>query len=190
MRVLHGAALLACALLLQVASAQAAEQEVRIGPRVGPGQLRIRGGETIGDNVVENTVEEETIGVGGTLEYRAPFGLVLEGGGFRSGSTDWWDDEGYQLSEYFGSIGYQFEFANGLSLIPRVGRARWKLEANELWFFDSDEPNPATRGYQNYWEITGFKRISKNVTLGVSYKENDYDFGRGRAAVFTAMFNL
>lgn len=33
------------------------------------------------------------------------------------------------------------------------------------------------------------KRINRVWELGVSHRENNYDFGRNRATVFTVMFN-
>lgn len=162
----------------------------RAGPRVGPGEVRIEDGQAIGDEIVSPLVSEDTIGIGGTLEYTAPFGLVLEGGLFRSASTDWFDSDEYQLSEYFGSIGFEIPLGHGFTITPRVGRTRWKLEADDVWFFDDDENAPTARGYQNYWEITALKRINDVVALGVSHRENDYEFGRVRSTVFTAMFSL
>ena len=162
----------------------------RVGPRVGPGEIRIEDGQAIGDEIVSPLVSEDTVGVGGTLEYEAPFGLVIEGGLFRSASTDWFDSDEYQLSEYFGSIGFEIPLGSGFTLTPRVGRTRWKLEAADVWFFDEDENAPTARGYQNYWEITALKRINDVVALGVSHRENDYEFGRVRSTVFTAMFSL
>lgn len=178
-------------LVASMMNAKAAESEFVIGPRIGPGQVRVTRDVSIGDHVVDATVEEETVGIGGTLEFRAPFGLVLEGGLFTSGSIDWFDSEDYRISEYFASVGYHFELGNGFSITPRVGRVRWKLEADDTWFFDLDEEqNPAIRGYEDYWEITALKRIGERVSLGVSHRENDYEFGRVRSTVFTALFSL
>jgi hypothetical protein len=185
--IIAGAILLASS----VSSLEAAESAFLIGPRIGPGEVRVTRGVSIGDHFVDATVEEETIGIGGTLEFRAPFGLVIEGGLFASGSIDWFDSEDYRLSEYFASLGYHIELGNGFSITPRVGRLRWKLESDETWFFDFDEEaNPAIRGYEDYWEITALKSIGDRVSLGVSHRENDYEFGRARTTVFTALFNL
>ncbi len=164
--------------------------EFRLGPRVGPGELRIRDGQLVGDELVSPAVAEDTVGIGGTLEYKAPFGLVVEAGLFTAGSTDWFDSEDYRLTEYFGSVGFEIPLGRGFSLTPRAGRSRWKLESDAVWFFDEDDNPPTVRGYQNYWEITALKRLNPNVALGVSHRENHYDFGRVRSTVFTAMFNL
>lgn len=182
------AALLTC--FASWASAQDTAPDFRIGPRVGPGELRINAGEAIGDEIVDSLQSEDTVGIGGTFEYRPIFGLVLEVGLFSSGSTDWFDSEDYRFTEYFGSVGYQFDLGSGFSITPRVGRARWKLETDDVWFFDEDEDPPTTRGYQNYWEVTAMKRINDRFSLGVSHKENHHDFGRVRSTVFTAMFDL
>ena len=145
----------ALALLATTGSAMAAEQgEFRLGPRGGPGQIRIQPGTLIGDRVTDQLVSQDSFGLGATLEYHAPFGLVVEAGLFGTGTTDWFDDTDYAFSEYFGSVGYEIPLGHGFTITPRVGRARWKLEADDNWFFDrNDANNPTTRGYQNYWEM-------------------------------------
>lgn len=176
---------------LPVASSLAGDAEFRLGPRIGSGEIRIDAGQIIDSEVVADVVKENTFGIGGTFEYRAPFGLVLEAGVFNGGTTDWFDSQDYRLSEYVASVGYQIELGHGFSIIPRVGRSRWKLEADDDWFFDNDDDrNPAVRGYQNYWEISAMKRINKRLSMGASHRDNHYDFGRVRSTVFTVMFNL
>jgi hypothetical protein len=172
-------------------AALAGDNEFRLGPRVGSGVIHIDAGQVIDSEIVSDNVKEDTFGLGGTVEYHAPFGLVVEAGVFSGGTTDWFDSQDYRLSEYFASVGYQLELGHGFSLIPRVGRSRWKLEADDEWFFDDDDDrNPAVRGYQNYWEISAMKRINKRLSMGASHRDNHYDFGRSRATVFTVMFNL
>lgn len=187
MRLLLLGSLICCSSL---AGAQTTDPDIRLGARVGPGEIRINEGEFIGESRVDELQSEDMIGIGGTIEYRPFMGLVLEAGLTTAGSTDWFDSEEYQFTEYFGSIGYEFEFGNGFSVIPRVGRARWKLEADDNWFFEEDIDLETVRGYQNYWEITGMKRLNERVSLGISHKENHHDFGRVRSTVFMAMFDL
>ncbi len=179
------------AAILPVTSSLAGDTEFRLGPRIGSGEIRIDAGQVIDSEVVADDVQDDTFGLGGTFEYRAPFGLVLEAGVFTGGTTDWFDAQDYRLSEYFASAGYQIELGHGFSIIPRIGRSRWKLEADDDWFFDDDDHrNPAVRGYQNYWEISAMKRINRRLSMGASYRDNHYDFGQSRSAVFTVMFNL
>lgn len=185
------AAIAMATLGLPVSAALADAGEFRIGLRVGPGELRVGAGEVIDSEVIEDNVKEATLGIGGTFEYRAPFGLVLEAGLFTQGTTDWYDSQDYRLSEYFGSVGYQIDLGRGFSITPRVGRSRWKLETNDDWFFDdNDDVDPAVRGYQNYWEVSAMKRINARLSMGASHRENHYDFGRVRSTVFTVLFNL
>ncbi len=187
MRVVY-AGLLVC--LSSVATAQNSDPDFRLGARVGPGEIRIDADEVIGTELVESVQTDDLIGIGGTLEYRPFMGLVLEGGLFTAGSTDWFDSEEYQLTEYFGSIGYEVQLGKGFSITPRVGRSRWKLEADDNWFFEEEVDPPTVRGYQNYWEISAMKRLNERISLGISHKQNHYDFGRVRSTVFTAMFDL
>lgn len=163
--------------------------EFRIGPRIGPGELRVDARQPISQVLVGETTEETTVGLGGTLEYRAPFGLVIEVGHFTAGDSDWWERDKLYMTEAFASVGWQLDLGRGVSLIPRVGRSRWKLEDDESWF-DDDNVNPKIRGYEHYWEMSAMKRLNPVVMIGVSHRQNSFEFGRARSTVFTAMFNL
>lgn len=187
-----GVAILGVMALAPVTTALAAESEFRIGPRIGTGEIRIDQGEVIGTQVVDDDVDEDIFGIGGTFEYKAPFGLVLEVGGFHSGTSQLFNSDDYQLREYFGSVGFQIDLPHGFSITPRVGRSRWKLVSDDDWFFDDndDDDNPSLRGYQNYWEVSAMKRINPHLSLGVSHRDNHYDFGQMRVTVFTVMFDL
>jgi hypothetical protein len=182
----------AVACLLPFTASLAGEQEFRIGPRIGTGEIRIKQGQVIGNDVVDEDVKADTAGIGGTFEYKAPFNLVVEAGGFDAGTFQWFGDDDFRLTEYFASVGFQFDLGRGFSITPRVGRSRWRLEGDDEWFFRrrNDDDVPKARGYQNYWEVSAMKRINRVWALGVSYRENNYDFGRNRGTVFTVMFNL
>lgn len=182
--------LLLSALLAHTAVAAEGDHEFRIGPRIGKGEIRIDAAKPISSALVDRTREEDTVGLGGTFEYRAPFGLVLEVGHYTHGESDWWDDDSLVMTETTGSIGWQFDLGNGFSLIPRVGRARWKVEDDVKWWDDDDEINPTIRGYQNYWEVSAMKRLNSVISLGVSHRQSSFDFGRAHSTVFTAMFNI
>jgi hypothetical protein len=183
--------LLGSVLLAQSTLAADGQHEIRIGPRIGPGEIRIDGNKALTRPIVSTTVEEDTAGLGGTVEYSAPFGLVVEVGHFATGESDWWDDDKLVMTDTFASIGWQIEIGNGFSVTPRVGRSRWKIEDDASVFDDDDdELNPKIRGYQNYWELSAAKRLTSVVTLGVSHKDNSYDFGHSRSTMFTVMFNL
>lgn len=180
-------------LLLQAPYVKAADiGEFQISPRIGKSTLDIKG------DVLANHehVDIDTLATGVTLGYVSPIGLMVEGGYVKQGNWDWFGatDE-YKLSEYSLAIGYQFETPHGFRIVPKIGRVRWDLYSKQDTFDDftivgNREDERTIRSYDDFWEVTLQKKISKSVALGVTYKDNHYDFGNARAIAFTATFGL
>ena len=170
------------AILLQ-SPASAATPEFQITPRVGFGALKVD--EFVGIN--RQRVNSDTYGIGASAGYLTPIGVVVEIGAdsFRSfNPLEAFDD--FRLSQEFASIGYQFELGHRWRLVPRVGRAHWKLHSREGRLFHpgpEEERNVSGNGY--FWEVGIARQISRVVTLGVSFKQGQYDFGRTQSTAFT-----
>ena len=170
------------AILLQ-SPASAATPGFQITPRVGFGSLKVD--EFVGIN--RQRVNADTYGIGASAGYLTPIGVVVEIGAdsFRSfNPLEAFDN--FQLSQEFASIGYQFEFGNRWKLVPRAGRAHWKLHSEEgRIFHPGPEQERNVSGNDYFWEIGIARQISRVVTLGVSFKQGQYDFGRTQSAAFT-----
>jgi hypothetical protein len=167
------------------ATAQSAlrESEFQITPRAGIGNLRIDRFEGVGINLEE----KDTHGIGVGFGFLTPIGVVLEAGAEVFGDENWFDTEdSFSLRQQFISLGYQFELGNGWRIVPRVGRAHWKLRTEEGAIFDFDDDNDSREvsGNDYYWEASVSRRISRVVTLGLNVKQGNYDFGRSRSAAF------
>jgi hypothetical protein len=73
-----------------------------------------------------------------------------------------------------------------LQIRPRVGRAHWKLRSQEGRLFHAGpEEVREVRGDSYFWEVGVARQVSNVVTLGVNYKQGQYDFGRTRSTAFT-----
>ncbi len=181
---------LASLLLLQAAtttSAMAAEG-FQISPRVGKTTLRIDADAL----TTHQMVEKDTFLTGVTLGYVTPFYLMAEGGYSTQGNWDVFGSEDkYKLSEYTIAVGFQIDTPKGFRIVPKVGRARWDLYSKEGYL---DNPGPelanTVRSYDYFWELTLQKKVSDSVALGVTYKDNPYDFGNVKSIAFTASFGL
>jgi hypothetical protein len=160
----------------------AAETEIQIAPRAGFGELRV---EPFGGLNTER-IEVDTQGLGVSLGVLTPIGLVAEVGADEFGDYDFFDSfDGYELSQQFVSVGYQFELGSGWRLVPRVGRMKWKLRSEEGRLFNpGPEETTEVRGYDYYWEVGVSRRISKVVSLGMNYKQGSFDFGRSHSVAF------
>ena len=70
--------------------------------------------------------------------------------------------------------------------MPRVGRAHWKLHSKESPIFN---PGPEevrnVKGNDYFWEVGVARQVSRVVTLGVSFRQGQYDFGRTQSGAFT-----
>jgi hypothetical protein len=163
-------------------AANAAAPEFQITPRAGKGTLRVDESIDLNDSLAG----DDTFGLGAGFGYLTPPGVVLEIGADSFGSFDLFDTfDSLSLTQEFASIGYQAEFGNGWRLVPRVGRARWKLRAEEgLVFNPGPEETREFRGWDYYWELSLSRRISRVVALGLHYKQGNYNFGRTRTTAF------
>ena len=63
-----------------------------------------------------------------------PIGLLVEGGTESYGNFDWFNaDDEFILRQHYAAIGYQFELGEGWYIVPKAGRAKWKLTSEEGW---------------------------------------------------------
>jgi hypothetical protein len=160
----------------------------QISPRVGKTTLHLNSG------VVRSGTEAdyETLLGGVALSYTMAAGPLAE---FGYGSQGNWSffglEDRYRLREYSLAAGYRISTPRGFVITPKLGRSRWELLAQDSVFTRADSGQPNTmRGYENFWELSLQKKIRDAAALGVTFKENHYDFGKARTIAFTATFNL
>jgi outer membrane protein with beta-barrel domain len=174
--------LAAGALLALQGTASAVESEFQITPRAGLGDLRIDQFEGVDDNLAVT----DTYGLGVGMGFLTPAGIVFEAGVDNFGDFDFFNTfDSFSLSQKSVSVGYQFELGEGWRLVPRVGRAHWKLRSEAGRIFNpGPEAVRSISGDSYFWEASVSRRISRVVTLGMNYKQGNFDFGRSRTASF------
>jgi len=177
----------AIALLSLARVGVAAESEFQITPRIGQGELTIDRFEGLNEDLRET----ETYGLGISFGVLTPIGVVFEVGGDSQGRFELVDeDNDFSLSQRYIAVGYQIPLGDGWQLTPKVGRARWKLRSdNSLLDFNSSD-NDEMRGYEYVYEATIARKISRVVTLGLNYRQGDFEFGRARAVAFVVQFGI
>jgi hypothetical protein len=179
------ATLALCAMARPALSAEH-DSEFQITPRIGQGELRLDAFDG-----VEELHETDTYGLGIGFGVKTPIGLLFEIGGDSQGNIELFDDdEEFSLSQRYIAVGYQFELGDGWRLIPKVSRARWKLRSDEGLFDFNDDDDKEMRGYEYVYEATVGKQVSRVLTLGLNYKQGNYDFGRARAVSFVVQIGI
>jgi hypothetical protein len=179
-------------LLLQGAISNAAAplaEGFQIGPRVGHSTLKLDADATADHRAVDT----DTLLAGITVGYVSPFYVMAEGGYSKQGNWTWFGSENkYRLSESSLAVGLQFDTPHGFRITPKVGRERWDLYSKEglLKAMTVEDTSNKRRSYDNFWELTLQKKVGKSAALGVTYKDNAYDFGSARSFAFTATFAL
>jgi hypothetical protein len=170
------------AILFQ-ATASAATPELQIAPRIGVGSLKVK--EFVGVN--DRLKNIDTFGIGASVGYLTPIGVVAEIGADTYADFDFYDSfDSYQLTQRYGSIGYQFDLGHRWRLVPRVGRAHWKLRSKEGRFLNpGPEDVREAKGDSYFWEVSVARQISRVVTLGATFRQGQFDFGRTQSAAFT-----
>jgi hypothetical protein len=158
-----------------------------ITPFAGYTHLRIDRGRV--SNEAE-TIRLDSLQVGATLGYLAPFGLVIEAGRSSAIHADIFDNHGdYRLTQSFGAVGWQVDFADGWHITPSVGRARWELESDHRVLLDNaGDRHYEIKGWDNFWEVALMRQVNDTMSLGVNFKDVDQEFGHSRTGEFMVRF--
>jgi hypothetical protein len=177
-------------LLLCVAAQTAfsADSEFQITPRIGQGELQI----DAFDGVNEELKETDVYGIGVSFGVLTPIGVVLEVGGESQGRFELFDeDDDFSLSTRYVALGYQLELGDGWSIVPKVSRVRWKLRSDDgLFDFVDSEDDQEMRGYEYMYEATVARKVSRVLTLGLNYKQGNFDFGKAREVSLLVQFGI
>jgi len=164
--------------------AQAREGELQFIPRLGIGRVNIEQPDTSFERGAVDTFQ-----FGLSAGYRAPFGLVLEGGIDSQGEVallGLFDTT--EFFELYASIGVQLDFGDW-RLVPKVGASLWSLDIEPGLLADSPTRPPSPTlpfapgrsGTADFFEVSLSRRVAENVTFGVNYRDGEYDFGRSRS---------
>jgi hypothetical protein len=182
---LMAAALALCAVAQPVLGAED-DSEFQITPRIGQGELRLDAFENVDDDLHET----ETYGVGIGFGVKTPIGVLFEVGADSQGNIEIFDEDAeFSLTQRYIAVGYQLELGDGWRLIPKVSRARWKLRSEGLFDF-TEENDREVRGYEYAYEATIGRKVSRVLTLGLNYKQGNYEFGRARAVSFVVQLGI
>jgi hypothetical protein len=179
----------ACALVTTPALLAAERSsEFQISPRAGRGVLELdqfRG-------VDEDLEELDTGGLGVSFAVLTPVGVLVEGGTESFGNFDFFDaDDEFVLRQDYIALGYQFDLGDGWHIVPKAGRAKWKLTSEKGWLLhDDDVETDLQRGYEYFWELGFGRRVSDVMSLGASVRSGSYDFGDSASASFVMTFSF
>ena len=174
-----------------VVSAAQADTENRgkmyITPFAGYNHLRIDSGRVFDE---ADTIRFDSLQWGATVGYKAPFGLVVEVGRSDAIHADIFDEHGdYRLTQTFGAVGWQVDFADGWHITPRVGRGRWELASDHRVLLDgAGARHYEVNGWDNFWEVGLMRQLNETVSLGVNFKDVDQEFGHSRTGEFMVRF--
>jgi len=171
-------------------AAQAQEGgKMYITPFVGSTHLRIDHGWVFNE---PETIRFDSLQLGATLGYHAPFGLVVEVGRSNAIHANIFDDNNdYEFTQAYGALGWQVDFADGWHITPRIGRGRWVLDSDRRVLLDSDgERHHSVSGWDNFWEASLMRDINSVMSMGVNFKDVDQEFGHSRTGEFLVRFRF
>jgi hypothetical protein len=180
----------AAALATSVANADTDNRgKMYITPFAGYTHLRIDAGR-VSDEA--ETIRFDSAQFGATVGYHAPFGLVVEAGRSNAIHADIFDEHGdYRLTQTYGAIGWQINFAEGWHLTPRVGRGRWELASDHRVLLDNaGDRHYEIQGWDNFWAVGLMREVSDTFSLGVNFKDVDQQFGHARSGEFMVRFQF
>jgi hypothetical protein len=177
-----------CALTTTTPLLAAERAEFQISPRAGRGVLKLDQFRNVDDDLAEI----DTGGLGVSFAVLTPIGLLVEGGTESYGNFDWFNaDDEFILRQHYAAIGYQFELGDGWFIVPKAGRAKWKLTSEEGFLFnDDDVETDVQRGYEYFWELGFGKRVNDVMSLGASARSGSYGFGDASSIAFVMTFSF
>lgn len=162
--------------------------EMQITPYAGYSHLRIDGPFLEGG---ETERMDQAMG-GVTFGFLTPIGVVLEAGTNFAFHEDIFDeDNDFGLDQDYAAIGYQFDFAEGWRFVPKIGRMKWKLTSDDRDLVDAlGEPREQLRGYDNFYEASLMRHVSKSIALGLNFRDVDTQYGHSRSGTFVVTFGF
>jgi hypothetical protein len=162
---------------------------VYISPYGGYTHLRIDRGRVFDE---PETIRFDSLQLGASIGVRAPFGLIFEIGRSNAIHADIFDEHGdYKLTQSYGAIGWQMDFADGWHFTPRIGRGRWELSSDHRVLLDgAGVRHYEVRGWDNFWEVGVMREVNSVLSLGVNFKDVDQEFGHARSGTFVARFKF
>jgi hypothetical protein len=175
--------------LLAAGGASAQDQSgFVIEPFVGYSHLRIDHDKMVDGET--NRLDQVLAGV--SLGYKTPFGLVINAGYSNAIHDDIFVFDfasGYELDQYYGTVGYEFDFGSGWRFTPKAGRARWRLQSDDRQLLDNfGEQQKFLDGYENFVEVSLMRNISQSISMGLTARDVDADFGHSRSGAFAVTF--
>jgi hypothetical protein len=171
--------------LTTMPSVAAERAEFQISPRAGRGVLKLDQFR----NVDENLAELDTGGLGVAFAVLTPVGLLVEAGTESYGHFDFFDaDDEFVVRQDYAAFGFQFELGDGWHLVPKLGRAKWKVSSKDGFLLLHDDD--VERGYGNFWEVGFGKRVNDVMSLGGSVRSGDYEFGDAGSVAFVMTFSF
>lgn len=162
--------------------------EMQISPYLGYSHLRIDG-----PNLVDGVTDRFDLAMGGvTVGFLTPFNVVIEAGtGWGFHDEIFSNDRDISLDQDYAAIGYQIDFGNGWRFVPKVGRMKWKLESDDRDLVDVfDVRHETLRGYDNFYEASLLRHVSRSIVLGLNFKDVDTAFGHDRSGAFLVTFGF
>jgi len=172
-----------------LAGAASAENrtEMQITPMLGYSHLRIDGAQVFDGE----TRRLDQLMWGASLGVLTPFDVVVELGTTNAIHEDWFSSNDFDLKSDFAALGYQLDFGNGWRFVPKVGRMKWKLYADDRDLVDPlGDTHHTLRGYDNYYEASLMRHLSESITLGVNFKDVDTEFGHSRSGAIAITFGF
>lgn len=180
--------LVAAAALAAFTNAQAQEKtRAYIAPFAGYTHLRLNEG-TVHEQ--DDTVKFDALTFGATFGFQMPVGFLAEISRSHAVHADLFDEPGdFDLLHTAGAVGWRIPFAEGWFFTPKIGRLKWELSSDNRILLDNQgNRHYDINGWDNFYELNLTRQLKKNVSLGVSFRDVDQEFGHARSGVFGVSF--
>ena len=180
---------LAVAAVVVAATNVQAQEKTRayVAPFGGYTHLRLNEG-TVYEQ--DETTKFDALTFGATFGFQTPVGFLAEVSRSHAIHADLFDEPGdFELTQTGGAVGWRIPFAEGWAFTPKIGRLKWELSSDNRIMLDSQgNRHYDINGWDNFYELNLTRELKKNVSLGVTFRDVDQEFGHARSGVFGVSF--
>jgi hypothetical protein len=180
--------LVAAAVVVSATNVQAQEKtRAYVAPFGGYTHLRLNEG-TVYEQ--DETTKFDALTFGATFGFQTPAGFLAEVSRSHAIHADLFDEPGdFELTQTGGAVGWRIPFAESWAFTPKIGRLKWELSSDNRIMLDSQGARHYDiNGWDNFYELNLTRELKENVSLGVTFRDVDQEFGHARSGVFGVSF--
>jgi len=158
-----------------------------IAPYAGYTHIRLNEGTVYQQS---DTFKFDALTFGASFGLQTPVGFLAEVSRTHAIHADLFDEPGdFDLLHTAGAVGWRIPFAESWAFTPKIGRLKWELSSDNRILLDGEGARHYDiNGWDNFYELNLTRQVKQNISLGVTFRDIDQEFGHARSGMFGVSF--